>query len=227
MRAIDKLATETAREYALRAIKENIISLDLAPGTGISENEIAGFLGVSRTPVRESIQELNKASIIEIYPQRGSYVSLIDSKYVDEAVFLRRVLDTAVIEEACDMATEADIAKLEENVALQEFYLQNLSADKIYVLDNEFHKMIYTAAQKETVHAMRSAVMIHFDRVRSLSMMTVKDTKIVNDHRQMLEAIKSKDKELAKQLVEKHLNRYRIDEEEIRALHPEYFKVEE
>lgn len=224
MVAIDKLPTETAREYAMRAIRENIISLDLAPGTGISENEIAGFLGISRTPVRESIQELSKASIIEIYPQRGSYVSLIDSQYVEEAVFLRRVLDTAVIEAACDMATEADIEKLEENVALQEFYLQNLSTEKIYMLDNEFHKMIYTAAKKETIHAMRSTIMIHFDRVRSLSMMTVKDTKIVNDHRMMLEAIKSKDKELAKQLVEKHLNRYRIDEAEIIEKHPEYFK---
>ena len=66
--------------------------------------------------------------------------------------------------------------------------------------------------------------MIHFDRVRSLSMMTVKDTKIVNDHRMMLEAIKSKDKELAKQLVEKHLNRYRIDEAELIEKHPEFFK---
>ncbi|MCR5799357.1 MAG: GntR family transcriptional regulator [Lachnospiraceae bacterium] len=227
MKTVEKLPTETAREYALRAIKENIISLDLAPGTGISENEIASFLGVSRTPVRESIQELSKASIIEIYPQKGSYVSLIDSQYVEEAVFLRTVLDTAVIEEACDLATEADIQKIEDNVALQEFYLQNYATDKIYVLDNEFHRLIYVAARKETIHAMRSTILIHFDRLRSLSMMTVKDTKIVNDHRLMLDAIKNKDKETAKQLVEKHLNRYRIDEEAIRASHPEYFKVSE
>lgn len=227
MKEVEKFPTETAREYALRAIKENIVSLDLAPGTGISENEIAGFLGVSRTPVRESIQELSKASIIEIYPQRGSYVSLIDSQYVEEAVFLRKVLDTAVIEEACDLATPLDIERMEENVALQEFYLQNLATDKIYTLDNEFHKMVYIAAKKEVIHAMRSTVLIHFDRVRSLSMMTVKDTKIVNDHRMMLEAIKAQDKELAKQLVEKHLNRYRFDEAEILASHPEYFKVAE
>ena len=95
---------------------------------------------------------------------------------------------------------------------------------KIYALDNEFHRMIYAAAKKETIHTMRSNILIHFDRIRSLSMMTIKDTKIVNDHRMMLEAIKSKDKELAKQLVEKHLNRYRIDEAEIIEKHPEYFK---
>lgn len=224
MREIDKLPTETAREYALRAIKENIISLDLEPGASISENEIASFLGVSRTPVRESIQELSKASVIEIYPQRGSYVALIDGAMVEEARFLRKVLDTAVIEEACDIANNMDILALEENVSLQEFYLQNLATEKIYILDNDFHKLIYSAAKKETIHAMRSNIMLHFDRVRSLSMKTVKDTKIVSDHRQMLEAIKSKDKEVAKALVEKHMSRYHIDEAEIRAQYPQYFK---
>ena len=113
---------------------------------------------------------------------------------------------------------------MEENVSLQEFYLQSEAADKIYLLDDEFHKLIYSAARKETIHAMRSNIMLHFDRVRTLSMKTVKDTKIVNDHRQMLEAIKNKDKETAKALVEKHLSRYQIDEAEIRAAYPQYFK---
>ena len=124
MKKIERMSSETAREYALRAITENIKSADLEPGQAISENEISAFLGVSRTPVRESIQELHKAALIEIYPQKGSYVSLINSQYVEEAVFLRKVLDIAVIEEACDMATEEDIKILEENVALQEFYLE-------------------------------------------------------------------------------------------------------
>lgn len=224
MTILEKLPTETARDYAVRAIRENIISMDLAPGQGISENEIAGQLGLSRTPVREAIQELHKASIVEIFPQRGSYVSLIDPKYVEEARFLRRVLDTAVIEKACQEATAEDIANLEENVALQEFYLQNAAANRIYELDNAFHKMIYSMVKKDTIYAMRATIMIHFDRVRSLSMTTVKDMKIVCDHRQMLEAIKTNNVEQAKQLVEKHLGRYQIDEAAIRSSHPEFFK---
>ncbi len=224
MRKIEKYSYETAREYALRAITENIISLDLEPGTAISENEIATFMGVSRTPVREAIQELHKAAVIEIYPQRGSFVSMIDSNYIDEAVFLRRVLDIAVIEEACDIATEDDIKGLEENVALQDFYLQNNATDKIYELDNEFHEKIYVAAKKETIYAMKRSIMIHFDRVRNMSMQTVKDTKIVNDHKLMVAAIKERDKSQARELVEKHLNRYRVDHEALIKAYPHYFK---
>ena len=226
MKAVERYNSETAREYAMRAITENIISIDLEPGQLISENEIASFLGVSRTPVRESIQELNKAALIEIYPQRGSYVSLIDSKYVEEAVFLRKVLDIAVIEEACDLATEDDIALLEENVALQEFYLKSNNTKKIFELDNEFHRMIYVAAKKEMIHNMRRNVMIHFDRVRTLSMLAVKDTKIVADHGIMLRAIKNKDKNKAKEIVEKHLDRYRVDQEELLRTYPQYFAKE-
>lgn len=225
MKKIERLSSETAREYALRAITENIKSADLEPGQAISENEISAFLGVSRTPVRESIQELHKAALIEIYPQRGSYVSLINSQYVEEAVFLRKVLDIAVIEEACDMATEEDIKQLEENVALQEFYLEKDNTEKIFELDNEFHRMIYVTAKKETIHNMRQMIMIHFDRVRTLSMLTVKDKKIVGDHRLMLEAIKEKDKEKAKEIVEKHLNRYRLDQEELIKTFPQYFET--
>ncbi|SDI18719.1 DNA-binding transcriptional regulator, GntR family [Pseudobutyrivibrio sp. 49] len=225
MKKIERINSETAREYALRAITENIKSADLEPGQAISENEISAFLGVSRTPVRESIQELHKAALIEIYPQKGSYVSLINSQYVEEAVFLRKVLDIAVIEEACDMATEEDIKLLEENVALQEFYLEKDNTEKIFELDNEFHRMIYVAAKKETIHHMSQMIMIHFDRVRTLSMLTVKDKKIVGDHRLMLDAIKEKDKEKAKAIVEKHLDRYRLDQEELIKAFPQYFET--
>ena len=226
MKAVEKLQNETAREYAFRAITDNIVSLDLAPGTAVSENEISAFLGVSRTPVRESIQELHKAAIIEIYPQRGSSVSLIDSQYVEEAVFMRRVLDMAVIEEACELATADDIRVMEDNIALQEFYLGSNATDKIYDLDNEFHRMIYTAAKKETIYSMQKTIMIHFDRVRTLSMLAVKDKKIVNDHHLMLEAIKDKNKAEARALVEKHLNRYRVDQKELIKKYPQYFKTE-
>lgn len=224
MKKIERLNSETAREYALRAITENITSIDLEPGQAISENEISTFLGVSRTPVREAIQELHKAALIEIYPQRGSYVSLINSQYVEEAVFLRKILDIAVIEEACDLANEEDVAALEENVALQQFYLQNDNTSKIFELDNEFHRMIYVAAKKETIHNMRRSLMIHFDRVRTLAMLTVKDRKIVDDHLIMLDAIKNKDKQRAKEIVEKHLNRYRVDQEELIRAYPQYFE---
>ena len=225
MELYTKLPKETARDYALRVLKGNIISLDLAPGTAISENELAAEIGISRTPVREAIIELAKAYLIEIYPQRGSFVSLIDPKMVDEARFLRRVMDTAEIEEVCETADEEGIRLLEENVELQEFYLSKGTTDKLFDLDNKFHRDIYVVAKKDIIYDIHSTLMIHFDRVRNLSVVTVKNNGIVGEHRAMLEAIKAKDKKTASELVAKHLDHYQVDEIEIRSRRPEFFKA--
>ncbi len=225
MELYTKLPKETARDYALRVLKGNIISLELAPGTSISENELAAEIGISRTPVREAIIELAKAYLIEIYPQRGSFVSLIDSKMVEEARFLRRVMDTAVIEDVCETADEEGINLLEENVALQEFYLEKGMTEKLFDLDNKFHRNIYVVAKKDIIYDIHSTLMIHFDRVRNLSVVTVKNTGIVGEHRAMLEAIKAKDKKTASELVAKHLDHYQVDEKEIRSRRPEFFKA--
>lgn len=225
MKIDNKFPRENARDYALRILKNNILSLELKPGTVISENELATELGISRTPVREAIIELSKAYLIETYPQRGSFISLIDPKMVEEARFIRRITDTAVIELACDEIDEEGLAILEDNVTLQEFYLSKGMTDKIFDLDNQFHKSIYDIAKKDIVYEIHSTLMLHFDRVRNLSVATVKDFKVVADHRNMLEAIRKKDKKTAAELVNKHLNRYQIDEKEIRSQRPEYFKA--
>ncbi|MBE5856915.1 MAG: GntR family transcriptional regulator [Lachnospiraceae bacterium] len=224
MHTSERLPRETARDFAFRVLRDNIVSLDLKPGTLISENEIAMEFGVSRTPIREAIIDLAKAGIIEILPQRGSYVSLIDPSMVEESRFVRKILDKAVIELACEIAPKDVIDEIEENVHLQEFYLEKEDADRIYMLDNQFHYLIYKAAGKETTYDMSSTMMLHFDRVRTLSVETVKDLKIVKDHREMLEAIKAGDKETAVFLVEKHLGRYKLDEAQMKQEHPEYFK---
>ena len=220
----ERLPGENARDFAFRILKDNIVSLELKPGTLLSENETAAKLGLSRTPLREAISDLSRVSIIETFPQRGSYISLIDPQMVEEARFLRRVLDEAVIRLACRETDPETMKKLEDNIDLQEFYLAKANAEKIYELDNAFHRLIYVAARKEIIYEMRSTIMIHFDRVRTLSVEAVKDMKIVADHSGMLEAIKAHDEEKAVALVEKHLSRYSFDAEQIRERFPEYFK---
>ena len=221
---VEKLAGESTRDYASRFLCTNIVSLELKPGQFLSETELAGEIGVSRTPLREALIDLNHSNVIETYPQRGSMVALIDPDLVEESRFIREVLDVSVAEIACDVASPEDIMNLEANVKLQEFYLENNIQGKLFELDNEFHKMIYVMANKERTYAMKAGMMIHYNRVRALSLITVKDNKIVNDHRLIMEAIRNKDKEEVKRLIKKHLSRYDIDKEEIKKAYPEYYK---
>ena len=143
MRLTQRQPRETGRDYALRTIKDNIIHLELAPGSMVSENELAAAMGLSRTPVREALIELSKVKIVEIYPQKGSAVALIDYDLVEESRFMRKVLECAVVELDCEMATPEDIRRLQENVRLQNFYLENYYPEALMDLDNQFHALIF------------------------------------------------------------------------------------
>lgn len=223
MRLTPKEPRESGREYALRTIKDNIIRLELAPGSLVSENELAAEMGLSRTPVREALIELAKVKIIEIAPQKRSMVAYIDYELVEEARFMRNVLECAVVELACQCAGEEALLSLGKNVTLQRFYLENSNYGGIMELDDQFHKTLFQIAQKLQVYEMIQHISIHFDRVRSMALSSVKDIKIVEDHAQLLQALRDQDGARARALMEKHLNRYKFDEAAIRETYPQYF----
>ena len=224
MKLLDRLPRESGGEYALRTIKENIISLDLAPGSQISENELAAEMGLSRTPVREALIELSRVKIIEIHPQKKSTVPLIDYELVEESRFMRNQLECAVVELDCRMAGPVDLERLSANVRLQNFYLDNYYTNELMTLDNQFHGILFEIAKKSQIFALMQNISIHFDRVRRMALSAVKNTKIVQDHEDILRAIARKEPEAARELMEVHLSRYKIDAADIRKAYPQYFK---
>ena len=223
MNITERYTRETARDYALRMLKRNIASLELAPGTMLSENELSAALGLSRTPIREALIELAKTRIVEILPQRGSRIALIDCNMVEESRFLRQVLEKAIIELACEQASVLDFSVAEANVKLQQFYLENQLPEKLMELDDDFHREFYRLTNRLQTYHLQESMALHFDRVRSLSLATVKDIKIVADHEAILRAVRAGEKEEAAALVVKHLNRYKVDEEAIREQYASFF----
>ena len=115
---------ETVRDYACRIIKENIVTMELKPGSLVSETELAKELGVSRTPVREALIQLGKNGMVETFPQRGTKVSLIDTDSVNESRFYRLVIEKALVQEICNNCNEDDLFPLNENLHKQLFCLE-------------------------------------------------------------------------------------------------------
>lgn len=224
MTLLERLPQETDRSYALRNIKENIINLDLAPGSQISENELAAQMGLSRTPVREAITELSRVQIIKVVPQKKSTVAMIDYDMVEQARFMRHTLEYAVVELACEMITPEGLFRLEENLQLQQFYLQGRYYDKFLALDNQFHRTLFIIAQKSQVYDITENLSIHFDRVRRMSLDSVTDSKLIEDHTRIFNAIKNRDAAEARRITQIHLARYKLDAEAIRGKYPQYFE---
>lgn len=216
-------ANETAADYALRIIKANIISLDLEPGSPVSENELSDALGISRTPVREALIELSKVRIIESIPQKKTYVAPVNYSLVEEARFMRWTMEKAVIEIASENLSQSVIVTLTGNVAMQKYCLENGLKSELLELDNDFHRTFFEVTGNIEIYSLMQNLAIHFDRIRSMSINTIPDLKIVQDHEAILNAVTVHDKEKAVTLVQEHLTRYRYDDAAIRKKYPQYF----
>lgn len=215
---------ETGREYALRTLKDNIIRLELPPGAMVSENELATQMGLSRTPVREALVELSKVEIVEIYPQRGSAIARIDYDLVEEARFMRLVLEKAVVEQVCALAGPEDILRLRRILEMYARQIVGGDSDGGLNTDNLFHRTLFQIARKDRVYGLIRNMSIHFDRVRRLSLSAGADSHVMGDHAAIVDAIEAGDAPRAAALMERHLTRYRYEEKILRETYPDYFK---
>ncbi|MCD8146706.1 MAG: GntR family transcriptional regulator [Clostridiales bacterium] len=222
----ERFPQETGRSYAYRMIRENIISTELVPGSLVSEKELAQQLNLSRTPVREALIDLAQVGVVEVMPQRGSRISYIDSHMVEEAQFMRNTLERAVCRRLCTMEEQPDLTPLVRNLHAQEVAFSCGENEDFFRLDNEFHRLFYQLAGMLHIYQMSSSFMIHFDRLRNLSLSAQDNRQLMADHREMVDCLLLRDESGVDRVLERHLNRCKIDGEAIRCMHPAFFPEE-
>jgi DNA-binding GntR family transcriptional regulator len=218
----EKAAQQSIRQWVYIVLRSNIIKLHLKPGTAISEAEIAETLNISRTPVREAFIILVEDGLLQIYPQKGSFVSLIDVEQAEEACFVRKVLGKAVMKEACRYFPEDCLFDLSANLAMQRFCKKEQNYERMYQLDNEFHQIIYRGCGKERTWLHIKKMNYNFDRLRILRLSSSPWDEIIDEHRKLLQLIIEKNPTEVDKAVDKHLAGILIDKDVVR--NPEYFK---
>ena len=219
----ERLEQESARQYAYRILRRNILLLDMVPGEPISEKEIASSLKLSRTPIREALLDLCRERLVEIYPQRGTRVALMDARLVDQGRFLRETVELAILELACKTYTKEQIEELEQNIEEQKLEAQNNDLISFFLHDNEFHRLLYAACGKETVFDAIGFYFPHFTRERMLRIKMFNLNELLCDHEQILEAIKKGDCRVAKMHLKQHLDHVMCDQQILLEAYPKYF----
>lgn len=228
MNISERLPGENARVYANRIILDNIIRLVLPPGSAVSENELSLILNVSRTPVREALIEMSKLDLIEIIPQKGSFVTKINVDLIEEARFIRLSLENSVIALACRQGiSEHYLALLRENLEQQRACL-TMPDDPFTImrLDNSFHQLIFESVSKQRTYDFLKHQMVHFDRLRTLTYQKMKGEKTsltLKDHENILYALERKDDELGEIVMTLHLSRHQEEIKGLIPLYPEFF----
>lgn len=225
MQMINRLQQETTRDFVYRFLKTNIMTLILPPGSSLSEKDIADLLEVSRTPVREAFIQLANVYLLDIIPQKGTYVSLIDLDNVQEAKFLRETIEKAVIDIACSQFPRETLYDLQHNLKLQEIYLSEKNYDKFFEADEIFHATIFAGCKKSHTWQLIQQMLTHYNRVRHLTTECGFDLDtLLAQHKTLVAAIEQQDIVLGRRVIAEHLDKVQLDIPALLKTNSAYFK---
>ncbi|GIP36643.1 GntR family transcriptional regulator [Paenibacillus sp. J2TS4] len=214
----------STRDYVYGIVKKNILSLKLEPGTMISEKEIGDKLEVSRTPTREAFMKLAEEGLIVVYPQKGSFVSLIDIDQVEEARFVRENMEVAVLRIACNTFTEHDIAEMEALLAEQRIIsAQDNNYEKMHELDEQFHETFFNKCGKQRTWSVIQQMLSQYKRFRNLLLAVYFDWEmIIAQHTRIVDSIRARDPDQAEAALREHV-KSRFEKAELLEKYPNYF----
>ncbi|WP_300356941.1 GntR family transcriptional regulator [Fusobacterium sp.] len=204
----NKSKGENSKQYTYRVLKDNIMNLSLEPGATISEIEISQALNVSRTPVREAIVKLKEEKLINVFPQKGSIVSKMNLKLIEEAAFLREICDKEMLKIVCSRKNKDFLIKeLRKNLEYQKIIVDyEEDSYEFFRLDNKFHEIIYEFCNKLNIWKAIKRLSTHYDRLRLFDVFEKMNLKeILAQHEKIIEILEKGKFEDIDKIVMEHL----------------------
>ena len=222
---IDTLDRRTAADLVFERLHDDIVSLKCLPGTKLSEAEVAERFGVSRQPVRDAFNRLERMNLLLIRPQRATRVRGFSMALIGHARFVRLAVELEVVRSACAIwdAERADI--LQGNLDAQGEAIAAGRNDSFHDLDYQFHKHICGLSGHplafETIRDCKREI----DRLCVLSLGRANETALLrDDHAEITLSLARGDADRASDVTRRHLARLESTIEEIRRTHGEYFE---
>ena len=218
---------EAAAAQIYRHLRREIVTTGLLPGLCLSEKEMSASLGVSRQPVREAFIKLAEARLVEIRPQRGTFVTKISAKTVEDSRFVREALELAVLDALTAGAPEDFIAAQRECIARQREAAASDDHETFLAFDEDFHKAFATAIGREHVWRIIENDKAQWDRVRFLTLPEVSPMPgLADQHEAILDCIAHGDIPGAKTAMRTHLREALATLPLVRAQYPDLFEVQ-
>lgn len=214
----------TASDDVFDYLYSNIISLEIEPGTKMSETEIAKQFGISRQPVREAFIRLSDMKLLEIRPQRATTVRKIYHKEILDARFIRAAVEVEVARLACERYDGACDDDFTANLVRQKQAMDQTNFEEFHSLDYDFHLLLCVAADCEFAHKTIVDNKSHVDRLCALSLSSKEHFGTVyDDHLDIFHALKAQDVDRLTSRLRIHLTRLDSTIDSVRETHSNYF----
>lgn len=206
-KSIDLNISQPVNQQIYQTLRKAIITCQILPGVSLSEKEISSQFKVSRQPVREAFIKLAEAGLVQILPQRGTFVTKISVKKVVDGQFIREAVECAIIRRVAIEIKDSDILQLQKN--LDEQKEANKRKDIRYFLekDDEFHQILMNVIDCQMAWETVENIKAMMDRVRFLTLEHISPPEdLVKQHENILIALEKHDPELAVIAQHDHLS---------------------
>lgn len=214
--------TASARIQA--ALRDQIVSMQLKPGTMLSEKELSLAFGVSRTPLREALLRLAEERLIDIFPQMGTFVSRISLPAVRDAMVIRQALERVTAREAAIRADAEDVALLRRSISDQMRFSGRKYFADFHEADEAMHQAIAAIAGYPNIWRVIKREKAQVDRGRLLMLPQLRRRPIViAQHVDIVDAIAAGDADAAEAAMDAHLKDVLPSFVEIQKEFPDYF----
>lgn len=206
-----EIPKEVTDRFSLRGrvfhkIREDILSGRYREHEELKEATLGEELGVSRTPVREALRQLELEGLVTIVPNKGAYVTGITPKDIRDIYTIRSYLEGLCARWATEHITEKQLDELEEIVYLAEYNARKEKHEQLFEQDGRFHRILYEASGSKILIHVLSDFHNYVQQIRKTAY-TSGDRSIrsVEEHKQILNAIRDKDADRAEQLANAHM----------------------
>ena len=198
-------------KYSLRGqvfqeIREDILKGKFKENEELREATLGKELGVSRTPVREALRQLELEGLVHIIPNKGAYVTGITEKDVHDIYMTRSMLEGLCARWAAEHISEEQIQEMEEVLLLTEYHLDRGNAEQLAELDGKFHEVLYDASQSRILRHILSDFHTYVQVARKRSVKKEdRAKKSLEEHREILNALRTGDADRAEELAHIHI----------------------
>lgn len=195
------------KDLVYEELRNKIVTLEYEPGTILNEADLAEELDVSRTPIRDAMQRLERDKLVVIAPRYGAQVPQIDFISMKSLFDLTRVLDAYAAALACKHASEEDIVYLQEIVdRLKEYDISKEYREAI-IDDEKFHNKIREIAANPWLDESLEYLHLHSERLWHYCNSFFDSPSIFYDTLQpVVDAIKARDCERAEEATQSHID---------------------
>lgn len=187
-------------------IQDDILNSVYKPGDRLAETTLAGILGVSRTPIREALKQLELEGLVRVIPNKGAIVTGVSPKDIRDIYMIRKLIEGLAAKWAAENITQDELDSISETLALESLYILKNDAEHLSRYDSVFHDILFSASKSNPLMFVLKTFHAYVKRSRNLALAVPERAKMAHEeHKAIFDALSERDGIKAEKLMINHI----------------------